>query len=247
MKEFRPKNIKLVIEYDGADFDGWQRNPNMRTVQGEIEKALSKILNEETQVKGAGRTDAGVHAKGQVANFTLKKEFDLKKLVYALNGLLPKDAAVVSAKKVKPDFHSRHSAKLKSYLYIVRNNEIPSPLDRRHSVFYPYKLDIPAMKKGAKELCGRHDFRVFSYQDERGHSLRELEAVSIRRFGKYLHIEFRGRSFLRRMVRIMTGLLLQIGAGRVDPGSVKKILSGKEKYSPLTMPPHGLYLKQIKY
>ncbi|MEI7904295.1 MAG: tRNA pseudouridine(38-40) synthase TruA [Candidatus Firestonebacteria bacterium] len=247
MKPVKQQNIKLVIEYDGTDFSGWQRLPAKRTVQGTIESVLTNILNTPTTLTGAGRTDAGVHAYGQTANFMLKNEFDLVKLRRALNGLLPEDIAIREISKVKPGFSSRFDAKMKTYTYVVLNSSIPSALQARYSYFYPRVLKVSMIKKAAKGLLGRHDFKHFSSGEEREKTVRSVKAIKITKKGNYISMDFTGRSFLRRMVRIMAGLLVDAGAGAIRPADTGKIVRGKMKFSPKALPPRGLFLKEIKY
>ena len=241
------QNIKLVIEYDGTDFSGWQRLPIKRTVQGTIEAVLTKILNTPTVITGAGRTDSGVHAFGQTANFVLKRDFDLVKLRRALNGLLPPDISIKEVTKVKPSFSSRFDARMKTYTYVVLNSSIPSALQSRYSYFYPRKLNVSLMKKAAKGLLGRHDFKHFSSGEEREKTVRSVKAIKITKKGDYISIDFIGQSFLRRMVRIMAGLLVDAGVGSIRPEDTSKIVRGKIKFPPKALPSHGLFLKQIKY
>ena len=244
---FKTKNIMLTIEYDGTSFDGWQRNRKFRTVQGEIERVLSKILNESTELTVAGRTDSGVHAIGQVANFLLKKTFDLKNLKKGINGLLPKDIVIKEIKEAPADFSARFSAKMKTYTYRVLNKADRVPLSDRYCYHIYNKLNIPEMKKAAKLLLGKRDFKMFSAGDVRAMTIRSIKSIKIRKEKDFLILDFTGRSFLRKMVRILAGLLICVGSDKYTALEVKKILAGKMRYSPFVAPAKGLTLTKIKY
>jgi tRNA pseudouridine38-40 synthase len=240
-------NIKLEIQYDGTDFHGWQRIPGKNTIQGEIEKDLSLVLNEEIKINGAGRTDAGVHALGQTANFTLNKPFDLKRLQQALNKLLPDSIAIKKIIKVGDKFHSRYSARSKIYSYIIINSNTPDPLEARYAYYYTSKLDVNAMKKAAKLLEGRHDFKAFSGDEDRDNTVRKVISVKVKTKGHKIRIDICGQAFLRKMVRIMAGLLFDVGRKKLSVDSVKKIMKGKEKLNALALPAKGLFLIKVQY
>lgn len=240
-------NIKLIIEYDGTRYSGWQRIPGKKTIQGEIEAGLSKILNENTRITGAGRTDAGVHALGQVANFKTEKEIDLNKLKNSLNKILPKDIVVKKTQKVSPDFHSRYSVKLKVYKYIILNSKTPVVFKRMFTLFYPHKLDLSSMRRAIKYLKGVHDFKMFSAKEKRKNLKMLVKDIKIKKSGRLINIYFYGRSFLHKMVRIIVGFLLTVGTGKYKPEDTKLILKGRLKFSPVVVLPHGLFLKEVKY
>jgi len=235
-------NIKLVIEYDGTNYYGWQRIPGKKTIQGTIESVLSKILNEDVKITGASRTDAGVHALSQVANFKTKKVLNLNKLKKALNRMLPPDIVIKRISKVNLKFHARYSKKLRHYRYVILNSKVPSAFQRNFALFFPQKLDISLMRKAAKFLKGRHDFRKFCINDDRTNFKITLKKITIRKSGNLIYIDFYSKSFLRRMVRMIVGFLLNVGIKKYKPTDLQLIFKDKLKFSPVAAPPHGLFL-----
>jgi len=235
------RNIKIIVEYDGTDFFGWQVQPKKRTVQGEIEKALKIIFNKKIRITGSGRTDAGVHAEGQVASFACPDKIPPEELKNAINGNIANDVFVKKCKKVPEDFNARFSAASRIYRYqIVKKKSV---FNRRYFYHVDYKLDIKRMKKAGKELLGEKDFSNLATKDE-GKCI--LKRLKISEDEKNIYIEVESNRFLRRMVRGIVGLLIEAGKGEVNPEEVKKILSGKKKRAPVA-PPEGLFLVKVKY
>ncbi|WP_163327555.1 tRNA pseudouridine(38-40) synthase TruA [Desulfurobacterium thermolithotrophum] len=244
------KNIKLTIEYLGTNYFGWQILPEKPTIQGEIIKVLEKILQHPVKLTGASRTDAGVHAFGQVANFRTEKEIPLYKLQSALNGLLPPDIKIVSVKEVPLEFDSRRWAKGKRYRYRIFNRKVPSPFEYKRSWFVPYQLDIPLMKKAKEFLIGTFDFTSFSKYDRKVdiNPIRTVDNIEIVKKESHIDFIFYGRSFLRHMVRIMVATLVEVGKGKLRPEDIKEIREKKNrKFAPFLAPPDGLYLEKVYY
>ncbi len=230
-----------MIEYDGTDFYGWQVQPGKRTVQGEIEKALSIIFGERIKVRGSGRTDTGVHALGQVANSFVPPKLSPERLKRALNGTLPRDVYIKEVTPVPPDFDARFSAISRIYLYRILRGR--SPLKRRYVLELDYEVDVERMREIARILPGRRNFKYLAMKDE-GEC--DLKRVEIKEKGEEIHVEVEANRFLRRMVRGIVGLLLQAGRGKILPEDVERILKG-EKRKPPFAPAHGLYLVRVVY
>lgn len=239
------RNIKLVIEYDGTNYCGWQRIPGKKTIQGTIECALSKILNEDVKITGAGRTDTGVHALSQIANFKTNKDLNLNKLKKSLNKVLPRDIVIKKISKVNLKFHSRYSTKLRHYRYVILNSKTPSAFQRKFTLFFPRKLDILLMRKAIKFLKGKHDFRKFCVNGDRTNFKITLKKITIKKSGNLVYIDFYAKSFLRRMVRIIVGFLLNVGIKKYKPTDVKLIFENKLKFSPVVALPNGLFLSYV--
>jgi len=242
------KNVKLTLEYVGTNYYGWQFIPNRPTVQGAVKKALETILRHEVKITGASRTDAGVHALGQVANFKTSREIELWRIQRALNGLLPSDIKVVKVEEVPLEFDSRRSAKGKKYRYRIFTRSVPSPFEYRRSWFLPLKLNVKEMERASKFLTGIHDFSAFCKREKKKNvnPVREINEISFEEKGNALEIVFLGRSFLRHMVRIMVATLVEVGKGKLTPFEVKELLERKERI-PLLAPPDGLYLEKVFY
>ena len=243
--------FRLTLEYDGADFAGWQvQAGGLRTVQGVLEAALARIVGQPCRVAGASRTDSGVHAEAQVASVVLETALGAEALRRALNGVLPRDVAVVAAAEVAEGFHARHSARGKLYRYRIWNGASPSPLRaaRTHRVLTP--LDLPAMRTAAEGLLGSHDFRAFQAAGSApGSTLRTLRRLAIEgeaRAEVCLWVE--GDAFLRHMVRILAGTLVEIGVGRRDPAGIPALLAAcdRARAGP-TAPARGLCLVRVDY
>ncbi len=245
-------NIKLTIAYDGTDYYGFQeqRGSGLPTVQERLEGALSKLAKQPIQVIGAGRTDSGVHARGQVVNFKCDSwPVPLNKTPLALNSILPDDIVVTLAEQVPEDFHSRFSAKGKTYRYTIYNHPIPNPFVRRFALHEPRPLDVKAMNKGAGYLVGTHDFKSFQAQGTPVKStIRTISAASVERDGNHVILNFTGNGFLYNMVRIMTGTLIDVGLGKIEPEMVKDILLARDRTKAgMTVPPQGLCLMEVYY
>lgn len=245
------RNIKLTIEYDGTNYAGWQiqNSHRSKTIQEVIEKTLRKILQEKIKIIGSGRTDAGVHALGQVANFKTNSKIPLEKIQQALNSLLPDDIVIVKVDEAGPDFHARFDAKSKLYRYLIVNRNYPSAFLRKQSYFYPYPLDVDLMRREAKCLVGRHDFRSFQASDKIGRSsIRTVKQIKIKNSKGMITIDIEADGFLYNMVRNIVGTLVEVGRGRFSAGSTKRILSLKDrrKAGP-TAPACGLCLIKVNY
>ncbi|MEK6727727.1 MAG: tRNA pseudouridine(38-40) synthase TruA [Candidatus Omnitrophota bacterium] len=252
------RNIRLEIEYDGTRYNGWQvqrRNKNdnsklrLRTIQETLENTLRKILQEKIRIIVSGRTDAGVHAKAQVANFKTKSTIALWKLQKALNALLPKDISISKAEDASFNFNSRFDAKSKIYRYTILNSPHPSALLRRYTYHCPHQLNIRLMQKEAKTILGRHDFKSFQASEKRERSsIRTIKKLSIVREQDLIYIYFIGNGFLYNMVRNIVGTLFEIGRGRLARGSLKKILAAKDrKLAGPLVAARGLCLIKVEY
>ena len=235
------RNIKIIIEYDGTEFFGWQVQPGRRTVQGEIEKALKIIFNRKIGITGSGRTDAGVHAKGQVASFACPDKIPPKELKNAINGNISEDVFIKECRKVPEDFNARFSAASRIYRYGIAKEK--SVFNRRYFYFVDYKLDVKKMKKAGKELLGEKDFSNLATKD-RGKCI--LKKIKISEDENNIFIEVESNRFLRRMVRGIVGLLIEAGKGEITPEEVREVLSGKKRRPPVA-PPEGLFLVKVKY
>ncbi len=243
------RNIKLTIEYNGTAYSGWQRQPGRRTVQREIEDSIMEITREKTTVNGSGRTDSGVHALGQVANFQTSSGLTVRQFKKALNARLPSDIAVIEVREVPDDFHSQFSSKSKVYLYRILNRDYRSAHEHKRSWNVRQELDTESMKQASQCLIGRHDFKVFAHQDINVRStVRTVKKLSISRKKDMISLEIEADGFLKRMVRMITGTLTQVGKERLTPDGFKQILAdGKRNKYVYTAPAHGLFLKKVKY
>lgn len=246
------RRIRLTLEYDGGGFQGWQLQPGVRTVQGALEEAFAELLQAQVRVIGAGRTDAGVHARGQVAHADLPGGLGALELRRALNALLPDDLAVLEAREVAPDFHARHDAVSKRYLYRVLNRAVASPGRRHVSWHIRSRLDLEAMREAAARLEGDRDFAAFrgarGGAPEGESTRRSLERLAVERRDDEVRIEAIGRSFLRHMVRNLAGTLVDVGLGRSTPDEVAAILaSGERARAARTAPARGLCLEAVSY
>lgn len=238
-----------TVKYNGTRFQGWQRQPNVDTIQGSIESVLSKLLDKETMIYGSGRTDAGVHALGQTFHFDTDKEIDdLSKLRYAANRLLPRDIHLVDIIKVADDFHARLSAKAKTYQYIVNIGE-DDPFNVDFKYFYPRDLDINEMVKAAALFQGRHDFRNFTSKEEDDNGfVREIYALNITIPQDHIIFEIQGNGFMRYMVRMIVGTLLEIGMGRFSVEKTRHLLDNPDRdFVNYKAPPNGLYIVKVDY
>ena len=244
------RNIRITIEYDGKNFPGWQSQPGKMSIQSEIQKAILEVTGEEVDVIASGRTDAGVHALGQVANFHTNTNIEISKIPYALNSKLPKSIVIKDAIEVDERFHSRYNCKLKTYSYIVNNSEFPSALERYREFHMPYDLNYEAMEKAIKYFEGEHDFKGFksSGGSEKKTTVRTLTNCNIRKDGTRIYIELTGNGFLYNMVRIIAGTIVDVGLGKINADDLPEILeSGDRTRAGKTLPPHGLYLVSVNY
>jgi tRNA pseudouridine38-40 synthase len=245
-------NIKVTIAYDGTNYHGFQeqRGTGFMTVQGVFEERLSRLAKREIRVIGAGRTDAGVHARGQVVNF---ESGDLRippeRLAYALNSLLPVDIVALESEEVPVSFHSRFSAIVKTYRYIINNGKKPSPFLRLYSYHIPRILNIEAMQDGARHLVGKQDFSAFrALGTPVKTTVRNLCGIQVSREGELVYIEITADGFLYHMARMIAGTLIRVGLGKVNPQEVADILASRDslKGGPAA-PALGLYLDRIQY
>lgn len=241
---------KLTIEYDGRDFAGWQLQAEAATVQGVVEKAVAVINGEPAIVHGAGRTDAGVHALGQVAHVDLARAWDPSVLRNAINGnVRPHAVSVIAAEEVAADFHARFSAKARHYLFRIMNRKAPPALERGRVWWVPQDLDADAMHEAARYLVGSHDFTTFrDAQCQAKSPVKTLDRIDVSRLGEEIEIKASARSFLHHQVRSMAGSLKLVGEGRWRPWDLKVALEAKDRAAcgPVS-PPDGLYLVRVDY
>lgn len=242
------RNLVLVIEYDGTDFHGFADQPGVRTVQGTLKDTLQRLLQEEVQLYGAARTDAGVHAHGQVVNFYTAHPIPVERLPIALNRLLPSDLKVKRAFPAAPEFHARFSAKSRVYQYTLYTKTHPSVWQLRYAYHAPHPLDIEAIRRGASELQGTHDFRAFCTEPPGERStIRHLYRVEVCQSQTFIRFIFEGNAFLRGMVRLLVGSLIQIGRGQRPPDFIRVLLTSETARASYMMPPQGLCLIRVKY
>lgn len=244
------RNIKLTIEYDGKRYLGWQRlGDSDKTIQGKIENIIKQMTGEEIEIVGSGRTDGGTHARGQVANFKTHSELSLAEMIAFLNRYLPQDIVVKDAEEVAERFHARYNAAGKQYSYYVWHAEIPSAFERAYSYHYPQVLDLDRMRKACNKLTGKHDFMGFSaLKKTKKSTVRTIENITIEEEGSLLHFTFVGDGFLHKMVRIMVGTLLEIGAGTMELEAIDEIFANKvRKNAGETVPAQGLFLDEVFY
>ena len=242
-------NILIKITYDGTNFHGFQSQPDERTVEGELNKGLVKTLKEEVKVFYAGRTDRGVHALGQYANFYSDTTIDIGNLPKVINFNLPEDVSVAGAKFVPDDFHARYDAKLKKYRYVVHRSRYRNALLLNRAYEYPYEVDPERMRKALSYLIGEHDFNSFMGKGAVvKDSIRTIERIDVIEDGDFLYLDFVAKAFLKNMIRIVTGTALEIGRGQREIEYMKEALEKKKrKASGPTAPACGLYLVDVKY
>ncbi|KXG75691.1 tRNA pseudouridine synthase A [Fervidicola ferrireducens] len=242
-------NVKILLEYDGSNYHGWQRQKNALTIQEVVEEAVYKVTGEKVKVIGAGRTDAGVHARGQVANFHTNCRIPVERLPYAINSHLPEDIVVKGAEEVPDDFHARYSAKAKVYTYTIYNAPFPSPLMRKYSYFYPHILDVEAMQEAAKAFVGVHDFTAFRASGSPvKSSIRNVMRLEVKKNKDVITIEVEADGFLYNMVRIIAGTLLEVGSGKRTPEEIPSVISSRDRErAGITLPAHGLCLEKVVY
>lgn len=256
------QNIKLTLAYDGTDFSGWQIQPGQQTIQGALSDVLENLTKQQLQIQGAGRTDAGVHASGQVANFKTEAELSPGEFQRAFNALLPASVRIVAAEQVAPDFHSRWSAVAKTYRYRIFRGRVVSPFVWRYVQHDPFPLDFDAMAEAARKFEGEHDFTSFAAstgsedEDRDRMTTRVIYRSEMTRLAcgdmdgsaeEWVYT-VRGKSFLRYMVRKITGTLVDVGRGKLQPEDIAKLfeLRDRSKSGP-TMPPQGLCLAGVEY
>ena len=243
------RNIKLTIEYDGKDFNGWQKQPNKLNIQGTIEKAIQQITGEIVELNASGRTDAGVHAIGQVANFKTKTSIPIEKIPIAINSKLKKSIVIKKAEEVEEDFHARYTCKRKTYKYVIDNSKTGTAIYRYMKYCFNQKLDIQKMQKAAKHFIGEHDFKAFKASGTSSKSsIRTIYNAQIMKENEDIIIQLTGNGFLYNMVRIIAGTLIDVGIGKILPEEIPNILNSKDRTKAgKTLPPQGLYLVNVEY
>ena len=238
-----------VVSYKGTRFQGWQKQPTVITVQGEIEKALSQVLNSEVTIFGSGRTDAGVHALAQTFTFDMSKDIDLDKLCFSINRMIDKDIKILSFKQVDDDFHARFSAKSKTYLYKIRLG-VKDPFENEYQYIYPFDFDFDLFSKALKQFEGKHCFKDFTSkeEDEDGY-VREIYKIVSKKQDNDITVEFTGNGFMRYQIRNMVGAALAVASKNEDLNFIPNHLK-KEKIREICQykaPPQGLYLVKVEY
>lgn len=243
------RNIKLTIQYDGTRYAGWQTQKNGLAIQEIIERAIRKITGEKAHLTGSGRTDAGVHAKAQVANFKTRSRIPLKNIRMALNSALPDDIVISKAEEAQPDFNAQRSARSKLYRYTIFNKDFIDPFLRKYAARCFYRIDLGLMRKAAGILAGRHDFTSFRTMDGiKKNALRTIKYIKIEKSGDLVYIYIEADGFLYNMARSIAGTLIEVGRGKYRVCDVKKILSMKNRrWSGPTMPAKGLCLMKVRY
>jgi len=241
--------LKLTLEYDGSNYSGWQLQPRHESIQGQIEAALERIFSAPVRVYGSGRTDAGVHARGQVAAITLPRPFDPAELQRALNAILPADIVVLDVAPAPDNFDPRRDARSRVYEYRVLNRRIASAFEYRYRWLVREPLDLAAMNAAARIFIGEHDFAAFrSLGTETTTTVRRMLSSEWTRDGDILLYRVEGTSFLRHMVRAMVAAMVDVGRGKLPPENLASILAGRDRQAaPANAPPGGLYLVEVRY
>jgi len=243
------RNLRLDICYDGTRYRGWQRLPGKDdTIQGKLETALSRILGEAIEISGSGRTDAGVHARGQVVNFHCESTMTAEEILENLRRYLPEDIGIYSCRDVSQRFHARLNAKEKTYRYRIWNSTRPCVFERRFVTVMPEELNLDAMNAAAGHLLGQHDFAAFCGNAKMKKStVRFIRSLTIERCGEEVHITVTGNGFLHNMVRIIVGTLVEVGRGERSPDSIPELFGGKRADAGFLAPPQGLCLMEVYY
>lgn len=244
------RNIRLLLQYEGTRYQGWQRQTSTgNTIQGKLEALLGRMCGEEIALQGSGRTDAGVHAKGQVANFHTECEMPLEDMMAYINRYLPEDIAVIGIAEAAPRFHSRLNACGKHYVYRVINGSVPDVFWRRYALEVPEKLDMAAMRKAAAYLLGEHDFKSFTSAKKGNKStVRRIDEIQITEDGNRISFSFQGTGFLHHMIRIIMGTLLEVGRGERDAESMPGLLEAKNReMAGALVSAKGLTLEEIYF
>ena len=243
------RNIRLDICYDGTRYRGWQRLPGVdNTIQGKMEQTLSRILDEQIQISGSGRTDAGTHAQGQVANFHCENTMPCGQILAELRRYLPEDIGIYSCTEAAQRFHARLNARVKTYRYRIWNSEVPCVFQRRFVTVLPEQLDMDAMEQAAQRMIGEHDFSAFcSVKSKTKSTIRRVDSIDIRRVGDEIQMDFTGNGFLYNMVRIMAGTLVEVGLHQRECSSIPELFGAKRAQAGMLMPAQGLCLMEVKY
>lgn len=243
------KNIKLLIEYDGTNYSGWQYQKNSRTIEEDLRDAIKKATKEEVSLIGSGRTDKGVHALGQVANFYTNSDIPGDKYKKILDHLLADDITIVESEEVDLGFHARFNARGKSYMYRIYNRNIKSPIHRNYSYHVPNRLNVEKMNEASKFFIGEHDFTAFKVKRTEVHTgLRIIEDAYVERNGEFVDFYIKGKGFMHNMVRIMVGSLILVGLEKEPPGYIKQVIESKDRTrAGKTVAASGLYLLKVFY
>jgi len=244
------RNIKLIIEYDGTNYSGWQKQKHSITIQQKIEEAIKSITKEDCEVIGSSRTDAGVHARGFVANFITESNIPPNKFKYAINSKLPKDIVIRNSEEVPLEFHSRFDSKGKKYIYTILNREEPPTIERNYVYHFPKKLDVDLMRQGSKFFIGEHEFDSFYKKSGSTvkSTLRNIYYCDVIKRDNLIEFIVIGNGFLYNMVRIMAGTLIEVGIGRIQPKDIQDILLAKDREKAgRSLPPQGLCLYEVLY
>ena len=249
MTGYKVKNFKITIEYDGGRYCGWQRQTRDPTIQEEIEKALKTITGQKISLIGSGRTDAGVHALAQVANFKCDTKLNAQDFWGAINSLTPEDIVIIGCEQVDDTFHARYSVKSKIYVYKLLNRPNPTALYRQYAWHIRKELNLEAMRTAITHLIGSHDFKAFEgVGSPRSHTTRSVLGASLSKEAQYLLFEIEADGFLRFMVRNIVGTLVEVGLGKLTPDDFKRILESQDRsQAGPTAPAQGLFLKKVKY
>lgn len=243
------RNIRLDICYDGGRYRGWQRlADSSSTIQGKLETALSRILEEPIEIHGSGRTDAGVHALGQVANFHCKSDMPCDEILFQLRRYLPEDIGIYSCTEAEPRFHARLCAQRKTYCYRIWNSAAPCVFERKFVAVFPENLDLQAMEEAGRFLIGEHDFSGFcSAKSKKKSAVRRIDTVSIQRVGNEIRITISGNGFLYNMMRILAGTLIEVGRGERKTSSIPELFSARRSEAGFLAPAQGLCLMEVQY
>ena len=243
------RNLRLDLCYDGTRYRGWQRLPGKDdTIQGKLETTLSRILGEQIEVSGSGRTDAGVHAKRQVANFHCESLMSAEEILVQLRRYLPEDIGIYSCREVSQRFHARLNAREKTYRYRIWNSDAPCVFQRRYVTVMPEPLNLQDMRQAADLLCGEHDFSAFCGNAKMKKStVRFLRSIQIEQKGEEIQLCFTGNGFLHNMVRILVGTLVEVGRGERNVQSIPALFGGKRAEAGFLAPPQGLCLEEVMY
>ena len=243
------RNLRLDICYDGTRYRGWQRlSGKDDTIQGKLETTLSRILGEDIEISGSGRTDAGVHARGQVANFHCESTMKAEEILLKLRMYLPEDIGIYSCRDVSERFHARLNAKEKTYRYRIWNSKVPCVFERRFVAAMPEELNMEAMQQAARYLLGEHDFSAFCGNAKMKKStVRYIRSIDIRRQGEEIVFDITGNGFLHNMVRILVGTLIEVGRGVRQPDSIPTLFGGKRADAGFLAPAQGLCLMEVFY
>ncbi len=243
------RNIKLLIEYDGSKYFGWQKQPNAITIQEVVVKAIEELTKEKIELIGSSRTDSGVHAKGFIANFKTNTKIPAEKYREAINVKLPDDIIILKSEEVQEEFHARYFAKGKTYSYTIYNDDVSLAIGRQYALHRKDRLNIDDMKDACKYIIGKHDFECFkSVGGSAKTSVRTISELYIETYDKYIKIYITGDGFLYNMVRIIVGTLLDVGRGKIAPKQIRDIIDSKDRTKAgICVPARGLVLEKVYY